>query len=208
MTDGNDLEGFRSLVTVPNVVLVLAGCFVLALFKLNASELASWLQAIGSVAAIWGAFKIGNRQIQQQIAQREHDQESRASAYLAVVKNAEANAGVLAEMAACIDSIQDFRATGGVMTFQMFESAYRALQQIPAHELGSHKLVVAYLGLSGAMGEINRRLTQTLSSSAFEAVEFSLLREDILTQHRLIEIHWRNFSGEADTTHLSLWQQL
>lgn len=43
---------FRPIFSVQNIVLLIAGLFVLALFDLNKGELASWVQAIGSIAAI------------------------------------------------------------------------------------------------------------------------------------------------------------
>ncbi|WP_218273966.1 hypothetical protein, partial [Pseudomonas sp. GW456-11-11-14-LB2] len=43
---------FRPILSVQNIVLFIAGCFVVALFDLNKGELASWVQAIGSIAAI------------------------------------------------------------------------------------------------------------------------------------------------------------
>lgn len=59
-------EMFKPWCSVQNVVAALAVLFLMALgithFSLNSSEVASWVQAIGSIAAILGAFSISNRQ--------------------------------------------------------------------------------------------------------------------------------------------------
>ena len=64
----NDYEKslFEPLMSVPNIILGLAGIFVLVLFfrlvGLNASEWASWVQAVGSIAAILAAVRIAGRE--------------------------------------------------------------------------------------------------------------------------------------------------
>ncbi|WP_395602391.1 hypothetical protein AB4P97_08175 [Pseudomonas sp. A1230] len=61
---------FKPWLSVPNVVLALAVIFTVSLLNLTSSELASWVQSVGSIAAIWGAFSISNRQSKNQEAQR------------------------------------------------------------------------------------------------------------------------------------------
>lgn len=61
---------FKPWCSVQNVTLGLAALFVIALlirnYQLNSSEIASWVQAFGSIAAIWGAFVISNNQVKKQ----------------------------------------------------------------------------------------------------------------------------------------------
>lgn len=66
---------FKPWVSVQNAVLAIAAIFLIAVMKLTSSELASWVQAIGSIAAIWGAFKIGEHQHQRHLIQRAEDAE-------------------------------------------------------------------------------------------------------------------------------------
>lgn len=54
-------------VSVQNVVLVCAFVFVIALLKPESTELASWVQALGSIAAIVGATYIAGEQRRQKI---------------------------------------------------------------------------------------------------------------------------------------------
>lgn len=65
---GNEL--FKPWISVQNGILVVSLVFVVVLLKLSSSELASWVQAVGSIAAIWGAFQISNRQLQRQNAEK------------------------------------------------------------------------------------------------------------------------------------------
>ncbi|MFJ4157514.1 hypothetical protein ACIPZF_22280 [Pseudomonas sp. NPDC089752] len=61
---------FKPWLSVQNVVLGLATLFCAALtiriYSLNSSEIASWVQAFGSIAAILGAFAISNNQAKHQ----------------------------------------------------------------------------------------------------------------------------------------------
>jgi hypothetical protein len=67
---------FKPWVSIPNILLALAAIFVVALFKLTSSELASWVQAVGSIVAIIAAFSISQFQYRAEMlrrAQEAHD---------------------------------------------------------------------------------------------------------------------------------------
>jgi hypothetical protein len=51
-------ELLKPWMSVQNVVLIGAVIFMIALFKPTSSELAGWVQAVGSIAAIWGALYV------------------------------------------------------------------------------------------------------------------------------------------------------
>lgn len=51
-------ELLKPWVSVQNLVLIGSFIFIIALFKPTSSELASWVQAVGSIAAIWGALYV------------------------------------------------------------------------------------------------------------------------------------------------------
>lgn len=78
MRNDQGKELFKPWLSVQNVVLAIALIFVIALLKLKSSELASWVQAIGSIAAIWGAFQISNRQAEKQNAERAQAEKQKA----------------------------------------------------------------------------------------------------------------------------------
>lgn len=53
---------FKPWISVQNAVLLIALCYVIALFDLSKSELAGWVQAIGAIVSIWAAWSIANEQ--------------------------------------------------------------------------------------------------------------------------------------------------
>jgi hypothetical protein len=54
-------------------------------FSLKSSDVASWVQAIGSIVAIWGAFIIANRQSATQALQKRGDEQARHNRVIGVV---------------------------------------------------------------------------------------------------------------------------
>jgi len=72
-------ELFKPWCSVQNIGVVLSVFFISTIaikcFSLNSSEVASWVQAVGSIFAIWGAFQISHRQ--QKAQERKAEVESR-----------------------------------------------------------------------------------------------------------------------------------
>jgi hypothetical protein len=62
-----------------NILLLLAVLYLLSLARLTASELADWVQAIGSIAAIMGAFYISQAQQRYQDRRRGIENSERVS---------------------------------------------------------------------------------------------------------------------------------
>nr|BFD43219.1 hypothetical protein FFPRI1PSEUD_47180 [Pseudomonas sp. FFPRI_1] len=101
---------FKPLWSVQNAVLFLAAWFIIALFDFNKSELASWVQAIGSIVAIWGAFQISNRQAEKQNAEKLEAEKLKSkrikSVLLLLAKNQQEQLRLLHSTA--FNAIQDF----------------------------------------------------------------------------------------------------
>lgn len=66
---------FKPWMSVQNAVLAIALVFIVSLLKLPSSELASWVQAIGSIAAILGAAYIAGEQRRQKIEDEEKEKD-------------------------------------------------------------------------------------------------------------------------------------
>ena len=68
---------FKPWFSVQNVVVGMAGLFLAVLAirtgALTQNELASWVQAIGSIAAIWGAFRVGSLAHAREVERRTHE---------------------------------------------------------------------------------------------------------------------------------------
>lgn len=104
-----------ALVKVVAYLLLTLWLLILSLslyFDLSKSETAYWVQAIGSVLAIWGAFKMGNMQHKRGLEQRE----AQAKSDVKKVKN------VLHRLAQDIDFHIDFLYQAVAATFNDKES--------------------------------------------------------------------------------------
>ena len=125
---------------------------------LSRTDWPAWLQAIGSVAAIYYAYHLGERQAEksQAAAVRLQDRaDARKSlAFLAICSVASKNTENI-EAVFCALPYDGFRRFA---TFQIEESKsiIRALQAIPIHEIGSAIAVVAILELENKMLELLR----------------------------------------------------
>lgn len=81
MTNDDEKELFKRWLSVPNVVVVLAAMFAMSLLKLTNSELASWVQAVGSVVAIIAAFSISQFQYRAESQRRKQEAHERSVGY-------------------------------------------------------------------------------------------------------------------------------
>ncbi|WP_085590833.1 hypothetical protein [Pseudomonas sp. B14(2017)] len=134
--------------SVQNICLALAICFVTVLlirtYDLNKSELASWVQAFGSIGAIWGALAVSRRQITMQANADAKRAELRDGAYLAVMESACKNVRKLSEFVDGGPTLNAFLLMWDYHVGGLFESNMEILKGIPAHELGSYELVVSH----------------------------------------------------------------
>ncbi|MBC3504855.1 hypothetical protein HU761_26095 [Pseudomonas sp. SWRI59] len=145
--------------SVQNFVWAFALIFMVSLLirvnDLTSSEIASWVQAVGSILAIIGALAVSRaqvssqnavafEQIQHQIDMKKRSDRDRAEAFLAVVDCAATLCN-----AVCQTTIQD----GSVTTLmrgwtshmrEVSQSSLLALRNLPVHEFGSYELVVAH----------------------------------------------------------------
>lgn len=134
--------------SVQNICLALAICFVsillIRMYDLSKSELASWVQAFGSIGAIWGALAVGRKQIASQINTDAKRAELREGAYLAVMESACKNVRKLSEFVEGGPTLNGFLLMWDYHVGGLFESNMEMLKGIPAHELGSYDLVVSH----------------------------------------------------------------
>lgn len=189
---------FRPWLSVQNVVLALAIVFVISLLKMTSTELASWAQAIGSVVAIWGAFKIGNRQIEHQQAQSEKQRKDKAAAFFAVVENA----------VMCSYTIYEFtavKAMGG-REFSVIWRDFladevrvfvRNLEAIPAHELGSYRLVSSHGAILGEMIKVSAEIEKLISGNNFDNVVVKAFYDRLTVFLDRINISWNDFKNAS-----------
>lgn len=139
---------FKPWASVPNFCIAFALIFITVLaircYDLNKSELASWVQAIGSIGAIWGALSINRRQLRNHDLAKVDEIEERAGAYLAVVESACRNAKKIADFVSDDPSASALKLLWDYNFGELFKTKLNMLKGIPAHELGSYDLVEAH----------------------------------------------------------------
>jgi len=193
---------FRPWCSVQNVVLGGAAIYLCGLairtYSLNSEEIASWVQAFGSILAILGAFAVGNHQAKTQhelsITQglrdkenREAERNRRAKSYLAVVEHA-ANE---------CQYVVDFTEGMPLEVFNLkWEGSYRelcsasisSLRSLPVHELGSHDLVLAYIGIvAGLANFINEAERVIVGDKRFHAPDTDLPYAGLVSHNSAVQ---------------------
>jgi hypothetical protein len=190
-------ELFKPLCSVQNVVVVLSVLFLLAIavkhFSLNSSEIASWVQAVGSIAAIWGAFTVSNNQVRQQIDQKKEDDKRKAESLFAVVKSAADHVRSLGLIVEEGVSPQVFRISWSKAISDVMEMSLNSLKQLPAHELGNRDLVVAHTGITGGVSNIFEICNRFQSVDALVDAQYQFLLSELKYKCAFIEKHWHQF---------------
>lgn len=139
-------------------------------FDLTKSDWAAWVQAIGSVGAIFFAVWTTQRQIAAQ-AQQAKDAEGRAikranDALLAVVDGA-AKQFLSLEPVMDVGNSDDF----GIYSFmfhyeeQSFTNAINALETVRLIDLGSYELVEAVAGMKAGMVDLRHAVREAMNKA-------------------------------------------
>jgi hypothetical protein len=153
-------ELMKPWMSIQNLLLALAIIFCVALTKLNSSELASWVQALGSIGAIWGALAISRKQMSSQSNADTKRAELRDGAYFAVVESACKNVRKLSEFVENGPALNAFLMIWDYHVGGLFENNLEMLKGIPAHELGSYDLVVSHSVMITKMIRIQNRVRE------------------------------------------------
>ncbi|WP_314352589.1 hypothetical protein [Pseudomonas rhodesiae] len=162
--------------------------------SVKSSDLASWVQAVGSIGAIAGAYAVANWQIQKQKHQQEVQDKNRLQAMYAVVKCA----------AEHLESTRVFavqrppRVALNVFWQHMsgaFEASMEALKVLPVHELGRAELVINCMFIIGAMSKLQSKINQYMDSGTDEQLEETYT--EIITHADLSMHSWKQFSKYA-----------
>lgn len=187
--------------SVQNVVLLCAALFCAGLairtYSLNSSEIASWVQAVGSIAAIWGAFTISNAQVRKARQERKRDAEQRLSAFYAVIQSAADHSRTLSEMIMQNPPHPIFKAGWDSVLDELFQVSLNSLKQLPAHELGSYELVVAYQGITGSVAKIISLVSNFKTRDALLDSEAGHLYGELQTQCGLVGFRWAKFKESS-----------
>ena len=155
--------------------------------------LAYWVQAVGSIASIWGAFAVGRSQQKSQSKEAAKAARDRTDSLVAVVESAASFISVLGTFVQKKPHPDVFKENWKLVNRQWLESSVFSLSHLPVHELGSGELVRGYFGIFGGVKDISRLIDGALSSDAFKEQEFECMYSEVLKQVRLIESNWFQF---------------
>jgi hypothetical protein len=158
------------------------------------SGLASWVQAIGSIAAILAAFNIGNQQIKSQNKQRAREQEYKTEAYYAVVMNAVKKIESFGALIERNTSPEDIQLNWNMLYSQIFSACQNSLRALPAHELGSYNMVDGFFNVSGVVNSIISVADRYVPSCNSDPEALVKLRYDILHQCKVCELSMNTFN--------------
>lgn len=200
---GKDL--FKPWLSVSNILLLLAVFFVIALFKLTSSELASWVQAVGSIAAILGAFSISNSQNVKEKKRVALESVSKLDGMFAVVKSAVDHSSSFVEFVGKTPNIFVYKTSWDTVYSEALSGSVESLKAIPAHELGSYELVVQFMMIRGAVSKVAnppRSLT-----GAFAEQELIFMYHAIASQSTILQFSWSEFEYAYNEKRLELLVQ-
>ena len=154
---------------------------------------ASWVQAVGSIASIWGAFAVGRSQQKAQMKVAAKAAQDKSDSMKAVVESAALFVTTLGEFVQRKPHIIVFKENWKLVNRQWLESSIYSLSQLPAHELGNGEMVRGYFGIMGAINDIGRLIDKAANADLLQEQEYVDMYEEVLKQVRFVESYWRSF---------------
>lgn len=139
---------------------VLAGAIVTALIvhpPVQSADYAAWVQAFGSIGAIFYAVSIADRQ-RRETALR--DAQARSARLAAVRGITEHAVDIVGNATVALLNLSDAESYLSQYDQSEFEEAFRVLQQIPMLELGTVPTVEGHTLIKGAISAMSALLAQ------------------------------------------------
>jgi hypothetical protein len=155
--------------------------------------LASWVQAVGSIVSIWGAFAISNRQQIIQIKLAEKAAKEKSESFYGVIENAYKVSEEFGKALQSTGAVYDFGTQWNLIHRQQMESSVYSLSRLPAHELGGYQSVRAFNGIMGAVTDIVRSVNAYTKTEAFRPQELIFLQNEAIKQVEIVEACWTDF---------------
>ena len=152
----------------------------------NGSDAAAWIQAVGSIGAIIGAFLLGTKQSNdaRKLAldlelQRRSEQVKRYRSTVGVLM---ATARVLARV---IDEMEYDRFRRRWMRFIHHDvrTALAAFDAIPVHEFGSEKRILNAFALRSALQGLVDDVQMVMEATGLQQAQFAYLKTALLPDH-------------------------
>ncbi|WP_265533567.1 hypothetical protein [Pseudomonas saponiphila] len=161
-------------------------------------DAAAWVQAVGSIAAIWGAFSISNAQVRRQEELKVQEGKRRSQAQFAVVKNAADYGKTMGEFASkkppAFAFVAAWRTTLDVTTAAALDS----MRVLPVHDLGSYEQVLHFNGILASLVQLRADVNKFVNSGD-ESNDLVLdAYRSIEAQSKMIEYSWNKFQIAFD----------
>ncbi|WP_213306014.1 hypothetical protein [Paraburkholderia sacchari] len=163
----------------------------------SADAMASWMQAIGSIAAILGAYWVGERQSATAArTAREFEKASltrRLSAYAAVAKSARDQATNVSALAENLNG-QQFYLDWVDQNGPVFRSAFASTESIPLHDLGSAEAVRALIVLKTALARMERFIEAQGEHGELDESTHAYNQRELIGMGWVIDQSWEDFA--------------
>ena len=161
------------------ILIFLIGSKMLSIADLTSSEAASWVQAIGSIASIWGAFVISRQQFKHAEVRENKINKEKEQAYISVREAAAAAARDLNEEVKKKPSAEEFRDAWGAHYEHFISSHITALGMVPMHELGEADQITAHIHVASALKNMHASTQKYLSDDEWFEDDPNALYENI-----------------------------
>jgi hypothetical protein len=158
--------------------------------------LASWVQAVGSIGAILGAFAISNSQHKRHERLKKEEAVDRFEAYYAVLKNSVETCLSVARLAEEKVADFEFRDAWNKYLGETLRASLEAARAIPVHELSDYKLVVYYSGIVGTIYKFCSEVERYAEVEPKQDLTMALY-ETLKSQSVLISFDWDRFQQRA-----------
>lgn len=163
----------KSIRMIADSSFVITGCFLVTLavaaltinvWGWNSGNVAAWVQAVGSIAAIVGAYIVGERQAKATLhaTQEAHQlaKRTRRDGMFSVVKAARSRAKEFGE---ALDDPYPPSRMYDVYHPSIIDSLVELLNKVPVHELGSEQAIGAFVIFSGQFTFLKKAMAEYLA---------------------------------------------
>lgn len=187
---------------------VLALMVVIDWSPLKSGDVASWVQAFGSIAAIIGAYFVGERQAaavhESELKLRRAEVRRKNGSILAICNAALAQASEIAGIYK--DKIPNMVLFHLAYSDKLMQDTISALEAIPVHDCGSFDAVAAFMRLKNSLIYLRRQLDKDLDlydkRDTVDEERYFRNRRDvasvILTNCRLIQRYYGELEKAFD----------
>lgn len=154
---------------------------------------ASWVQAVGSIAAVVAAFVVSHLQFRAQRNTTALRYKSRQFSYFAVAENLVDYSNQFADFSEHVGNYSTLKVNWDLMFRHSLESALKGMEAIAVHDLESREMVFAHSGLIATarslLNGIDFCVTESSSNNKYWDIK---VESSIRTQN--INFYWKNYT--------------